>query len=255
MSSSFDYKNTLLGACSGVTSAVIFQPFDVVKTLVQKNKAQNTYKGFNYLIKHTYLNNGIRGFYAGTHISVFRVLPGAGVYFYALPFLDSISQTSSKTTHLLNGLLARGCASIITLPFAVVKTNIEASNEKLSTTCSSIYHKYGLKGFYRGLLPTILRDAPNSGIYYMLYRAFNSNNFNNPYLTFFNSVQAATIALLLTHPFDVLKTKQQLLTNVSKSNIRVFIFKHAFDGFFLRAIRKCFGTATTWTIYESLKFT
>jgi solute carrier family 25 protein 38 len=74
----------------------------------------------------------------------------------------------------------------------------------------SIYTHEGLRGLTCGLLPTILRDAPFSGIYYMVLmelKYLNLPGFSHVGNTFISGVIAGSLASVLVHPADVVKTK------------------------------------------------
>lgn len=68
-------------------------------------------------------------------------------------------------------------SSIATCPLDVVKTTLQAQSaprgkdgyEGVSKTCLRIYRQSGLRGFYRGLGPTIAGYLPTWGIYFTVY--------------------------------------------------------------------------------------
>lgn len=82
----------------------------------------------------------------------------------------------------------------------------------------SIYRLEGMRGLTCGLIPTLLRDAPFSGLYLMMYTSskkavgkdlMESPSFG-PYVRFSCGIVAGIGASLVTQPFDVIKTKMQL---------------------------------------------
>lgn len=68
-------------------------------------------------------------------------------------------------------------SSIATCPLDVVKTTLQAQSAKrgspgyegVTKTCLRIYRQSGLRGFYRGLGPTIGGYLPTWGIYFTVY--------------------------------------------------------------------------------------
>lgn len=75
---------------------------------------------------------------------------------------------------------------------------------------SSIYSHEGIRGLTCGLWPTILRDAPFSGIYYMVLmelKYFSLPGFNHVGNTFISGIIAGSVASVIVHPADVVKTK------------------------------------------------
>ncbi len=82
-----------------------------------------------------------------------------------------------------------------------------------------IAKREGFASLYSGLLPTIARDAPFSGIYFAAYTRLKVA-FASPLVvsavpaesvrTFGAGVCAGAVATVLTHPADVIKTRLQL---------------------------------------------
>lgn len=56
----------------------------------------------------------------------------------------------------------------------VVKTRMEAGNAQgyanTFHALSCIVKQEGVRGLFRGLVPTVLTNAPYSGLYFMIYR-------------------------------------------------------------------------------------
>jgi hypothetical protein len=92
----------------------------------------------------------------------------------------------------------------------------------------------GPSGLYRGLMPTVLTNAPFSALYYMIYTKLKvalgtwqtsssagsgSSGWNSTAINFVSGVCAATAATLLTQPTDVVRTRMQLgLPGTAKGN-------------------------------------
>ena len=71
--------------------------------------------------------------------------------------------------------MARTTATTLLLPLVVVKTKIEfgTHNNMISAT-RDIYRNNGLKGFWKGLAPTIARDGSYSALFFVFYREIQS---------------------------------------------------------------------------------
>ncbi|GLC76917.1 hypothetical protein PLESTF_001855300 [Pleodorina starrii] len=79
---------------------------------------------------------------------------------------------------------------------------------------SSIVRTEGVRGLFRGLWPTVLTNAPYSGLYYMFYtrlkEGFSGEGRPQVAVNFASGVVAAVAATLLTQPADVVRTRMQL---------------------------------------------
>eukprot|EP00798_Chlamydomonas_sp_ICE-L_P024144 gene24144-9730_t len=75
----------------------------------------------------------------------------------------------------LAGGSARGLTAILLCPVTVVKTRMEYSSPtatKYSGTASALYSiatTEGVRGLFKGLVPTVITNAPFSALYYMFY--------------------------------------------------------------------------------------
>jgi len=67
------------------------------------------------------------------------------------------------------------CLSAISItPLSLIKTRYEGMENRVSITgvISDIYTRTGIKGFYRGVISTLIRDIPFSGIQFLIYKSF-----------------------------------------------------------------------------------
>lgn len=121
---------------------------------------------------------------------------------------------------MLAAAIARSIACLTFLPFTVVKTKFEAlgSSRTYTNTFNAIFNIYKNEGFrslYRGAIPTLLRDVPNSSIYFGFYtqlKPFLENTFDSKHsiiINFSAGMLSGFMATLITHPFDVMKSKLQ----------------------------------------------
>ena len=71
------------GALSGTCSTVILQPFDLIKTRIQQSPNTSLYQAAKVIVK----TEGISGFWTGVTPSLWRTVPGIGLYFSWVCFL------------------------------------------------------------------------------------------------------------------------------------------------------------------------
>lgn len=217
---------------------------------------------------------------------------------------DASSNTStlaklSTTGNLLTGAVARVTVGFILSPVTVVKARFESSNFSAATertllsSMREIRAQSGFRGFFQGFTATALRDAPYAGLYLALYEACKTNlaglsrsmdgglGTGNWMVVSASGLLAGTLATLLTHPFDIIKTRMQttpadtlhqialahdpkstLSPSVLRDSLKPSVWgmtKHLWassgprallDGLGLRCARKAASSAIGWSIFE-----
>lgn len=165
------------------------------------------------------------------------------------------------------GFSARCITVSVLMPFNVLKTRIESGQYKYTTLThglSDIYRLEGWKVLCRGWTPTILRDAPFSALYFMIFIKLKNiallGELDNkqPLFIFGCGLLAGGLASCITQPFDVIKTSQQLSKKKLLLIDAIIIIKQKygiagyFKGLSLRVLRRSLMAAMTWTVYEKL---
>ena len=93
--------------------------------------------------------------------------------------------------------------------------------QRMSQAFHQIYAREGLRGLSCGLAPTLIRDAPYSGLYLMFYTQLkrrvggalldeDAGATVAGAVNFSCGLSAGFLASLVTHPADVVKTRMQL---------------------------------------------
>ncbi|KAI5075327.1 hypothetical protein GOP47_0009403 [Adiantum capillus-veneris] len=272
---------------AGFATTVLLQPFDVVKTHIQGSHTLPP-PGIRESVRLIVARQGISGLWAGTTPAFLRVGLGAGLYFSMLNPILSILSTgnlaASSTTEYLHkklptsdvlaaGAITTSITTFVVCPITVLKTRMEyeaMSGVRYPNTMKAlvlIARTEGLKGLYSGLVPTILRDAPYSGLYLLLYSTTRrtisewQDSRRSPHMpvNFLAGAIAGASATILTHPPDVIRTKLQLENREYSSiisSIRHVYQVHGIRGFFAgvlpRAGRRALHQAFAWTIFFEL---
>lgn len=317
-----EYLNALSsGALSGTLTAITFQPFDVMKTRQQQKSLITKVPSLNYLVKTIWRESGIGGLWRGTSASILRVAPGAGINFWCIsvlmenhirfssciPFTSLHSNNGPSPLYCaLAGAVSRGIAVSLLSPVAVIKTRMESSlyaqgkvGKGVVGVAQHIITKETLGSFYKGLIPTLVRDIPFSGLYLGFYsagRRFFTNYANegetirqiynrtaptseqeltedNPDIkpklhaahVILSAAFAAFCASILTHPPDVIRTRQQLPAYqhdnpscLSKRSIRLTVqdmvktegWNTFWRGAYARLTKRTLSTVLVWTLFD-----
>ena len=128
-------------------------------------------------------------------------------------------------------------------------------------TCAKyIFKKEGIKGLYRGLTATALRDVPSYGVYFLAYEKLKNLSSNPQSISaqFIAGGLAGVIAWASCYPFDIVKSIIQSNSNPEcKKIISTFIFNWRKEGlgFFMRGfnatiLRAIPCNAVCFVVYE-----
>ncbi|KPM04870.1 hypothetical protein NH340_JMT00903 [Sarcoptes scabiei] len=294
-------KSFVIGAFSGTCSTLLFQPFDLIKTRVQNaqfsivsevhssttaatNFRSTSANRFIPILSDVIKNEQIIGLWRGTVPSLFRCVPGLGIHFCCLDTLQNHFCPNHKPTPLQAisfGMVSRSIASVLLIPATVVKTRYESGVFKYRNLTDALRHTYrsdGVRGLCSGLLPTLMRDAPFSGLYFLFYSQLkqlipndqnelkylpkqysNSTILSSSSLTFLCGLSAGLLASMVTQPMDVIKTRMQLKPQEYSSFIRTTFlmikkekFRNLFAGLLPRMMRRTLMASMSWTVYEQM---
>lgn len=161
------------------------------------------------------------------------------------PSLSAVTAQSLYAS-LLAGALARGISATLVTPLELVRTRLQASSRSqasLTSILRGLWVEIRTTSFrsgggplilWRGLTPTLWRDVPFSAIYFAGYEAGkrsltggglgegNASGSGEEFgVAFVSGAVSGSIAALLTHPFDVVKTRLQTQGTQSESNGRL----------------------------------
>lgn len=150
---------------------------------------------------------------------------------------------STASCNLVSGSFVRATAVLLFLPLTVQKTRKEGGlNFDLSFKTMRQHYRISL-------VPVLVRDAGNSGIYYMFYQMLK-HDFNLNITT--SAALSAGISTIITQPFDVIISQRQLF-NRNISFHELITSKTMFTGLGPRLIRRPISSTITWCIFEYLR--
>ncbi|KAH0566365.1 hypothetical protein GP486_000223 [Trichoglossum hirsutum] len=170
----------LAGAFAGVTNSVISGPIEHVRIRLQTQPhgAARLYNGPIDCIRKLSIHQGIlRGLYRGEVVTVLREAQAYGVWFLTFEYLMNSDARRNKVERkdipswkvATYGGLAGEALWLWSYPFDVVKSKMQSDgfggNQKFSSMrdCfSQTFRNEGLRGFWKGIGPTLLRAMPVS---------------------------------------------------------------------------------------------
>lgn len=136
---------------------------------------------------------------------------------------------------MLKGFITGTISTFFTLPFQVLNTNMITMNNKnrtisLKNMIKTIYNKEGLKGFYRGLIPNLLRIPIGDAIFFSTLELSqrilkNHLHLNKTLCYMISSSLGMTFECIVVNPILVIATRSEKLE--SKQNNNVFKAFHS----------------------------
>ncbi|KAK7205377.1 mitochondrial carrier domain-containing protein [Myxozyma melibiosi] len=173
------------GTAAGLANSVLAGPIEHVRIRLQTqtNTVPKQFSGPLDVIKQLRQASGFAGIFRGITPTFWREGHGMGIYFLTYEYLVNrdMRENGIKRTDIPGWRLCiyGGCAGysvwLTAYPFDVVKSKmqtdaIDPSQRKYSSTLDCFrktFQTSGVKGFFRGFVPTILRAAPvNASTFY-----------------------------------------------------------------------------------------
>ncbi|KAI9295407.1 mitochondrial protein [Neoconidiobolus thromboides FSU 785] len=165
----------LSGALSGLANTIVAGPVEHIRIKQQMDRGIKNQSPIQ-LIKHIYRHHGIKGIYHGQILTMIRDFQAYGIYFSIYELLiqshinqnNLINRTQIPMTYVASyGILAGFGYWLSSYPIDVIKTNIQADklgkDKKLNSAwqcANNILKEQGIKGFFKGLTPCLLRTIP-----------------------------------------------------------------------------------------------
>ncbi|KAF2356904.1 Mitochondrial substrate/solute carrier [Trinorchestia longiramus] len=181
----------LAAAQAGVFTLLLTNPIWVVKTRLclqydnvssSSSSANNNlrYNGMMDAFNKTYKTEGIRGLYKGLVPGLFGVSHGALQFMayeelklaYNVHFNRPPSSKLTTGEYLTCAALSKLFAAVTTYPYQVMRSRMQdqhAHYANLRACIAFTWRHHGVRGFYRGLVPNLLRVVPATAITFVVY--------------------------------------------------------------------------------------
>jgi len=283
----------LSGASSGFAATLILQPFDFLKTQLQKDDSSRSRRTSVVRVARGIMaSDGFLGLWRGSTASLIRNVPGIAMYMTGLsrvrsamansPYFSAVRTTSpsehsstlprlSTAGNLIAGATTRVGIGFLLNPFSVLKARYESNMYAYPSFLTGLASlvRDGPSELFRGFTASALRDAPYAGIFVVFYESIKqesnrlvppSSGVSTAVVHSFSAATAGAVATLVTHPFDVIKTKIQVrqeeryhgFLRTVKTVWKQRGVSGFFDGASLRLSRKVASSAIGWAVYEGL---
>jgi solute carrier family 25 (mitochondrial phosphate transporter), member 23/24/25/41 len=144
------------------------------------------------VVKNLYSEIGIRGFYRGATPALIGIFPYVGTLSLIIGIDLAVFETL-KTTYINSkyhtseqvpmpiimsmGMISGSCGALVCYPLSLIRTRLQAqgtlSHPIVYTNSSDVIRKThtreGLRGFYKGLAPSLAKVLPAVSISYVVY--------------------------------------------------------------------------------------
>jgi len=171
------HKKIAAGILSGGLSCFIVSPFDLVQTRMQDSEFKKRYNGIGDWLKQIYSKAGVRGFFGGIGLNLFRnsVMNAAELTTY-----DSARQYVLFNTllpdapylYLFYGMAAGVVGSFVSQPIDILKTRVMNNPDLYKNGWH--WFKMTLKNdgvlkFYSGITPFMVRAVGFNSFFFLFY--------------------------------------------------------------------------------------
>uniref|UniRef100_U5EXE6 Putative mitochondrial carnitine-acylcarnitine carrier protein n=1 Tax=Corethrella appendiculata TaxID=1370023 RepID=U5EXE6_9DIPT len=213
-----DFVAGCLGGCAGI---LVSYPFDTVKVHLQTQDHRNpVYRGTWHCLKTIVGKDSVRGLFRGMTSPLAGV---AAVNAIVFGVYGNVQRTSTDPnsiySHFLAGSIAGLAQSVVCSPMELIKTRLQLQNNQNSLVqkfknpleCTQhIYRNEGVRGIFRGLTITAVRDTPAFASYFVSYELMIRLVTNpTPFHILMAGGLAGTISWICTFPIDTVKSRLQ----------------------------------------------
>jgi hypothetical protein len=170
---------------AGGAAAVVGCPADVALVRMQSGKWP-AYRNVVHALKSMYVSEGLRSWYKGLGALVIRGMMVTSGQFITYDILSKELKARRLSTYavsVVSGLSAAMVATVLSVPADVVKSRYMNSHAyKSSLDCLVQCCKVeGVRGLYKGFLPTYVRGAPQVTIMWVCYEQYSKVYDNMPF--------------------------------------------------------------------------
>ncbi|CAL5227698.1 g10706 [Coccomyxa viridis] len=184
----------LSGAAAGSAATIASYPFDTLRTILAAQGKPPVYNGMLDAARGVISRQGFRGLYSGLNVTLVEIIPYAALQFGLYDLFTAAAARSHSTEpgkaqqrweRFFCGLAAGMMAKLGTHPLDVAKKRFQVAGlersiaygarvrpesvASLPACLAHMYSKEGIRGLYKGSLPSILKAAPSAAVTFTAY--------------------------------------------------------------------------------------
>ncbi|ORY37597.1 mitochondrial thiamine pyrophosphate carrier 1 [Rhizoclosmatium globosum] len=266
-------QNAASGALAGVISRLVIAPLDVVKIRFQLQTTSPSvkpkYRGITQSLILIAREEGLRALWKGNWPAEYLYLTYGALQF--LVYHETMPLLASSTSSFLNptaqsvvaGAFAGSIATLGTYPLDLLRTRFAMQGttkvyQSLIGACGEIGRTEGIRGFYRGVWPSILQIAPYMGIMFGTQGAVEKwfESIQSPYWVhawdhFLSGGVAGIVSKTAVMPFDVVRKRLQV-QGPSRTLYVLSDIPHYANSGFLACARQIIAQEGVHALYKGL---
>lgn len=174
------------GGTAGAVAQTAIYPMDLVKTRIQTFVCEGgRVPSLRTLSRDIWVQEGPRAFYRGLVPSLLGIIPYAGIDLAAYESFKDMSKKYIIHDGEPGPLVQLGCGTVsgalgatCVYPLQVVRTRMQAQRHNADAAYNGMADVFrrtfqceGLRGFYKGIFPNLLKVVPSASITYLVYES------------------------------------------------------------------------------------
>lgn len=186
------YKSFVVGSVAGAFATVVTYPLDMLRTrFAVQTEDKRVYKSLRQATGAIYARDGFKGFYAGLRPTMVEIIPYAALQFASYEWARNRVMKSSES-NTVTPLQTLGVASfagltskLLTLPLDVTRKKFQVQGQFSKADAPPVYTSVlhalgrtwrheGVRGLFRGWVPSLMKAIPNAGITFFVYEESRS---------------------------------------------------------------------------------
>nr|BAN21060.1 mitochondrial uncoupling protein, putative [Riptortus pedestris] len=177
----FILKSLLAGGVAGMCSKSAVAPLDRIKILLQAHNAHYSHLGVFSGIREVVRKESLLALYKGNGAQMVRVFPYAATQFTSFELYSQMFRnllgSQSHLGKLLSGSCAGATAVALTYPLDTIRARLafqvaQRYSGILHAATSIFKEEGGVRGLYRGFLPTLCGMIPYAGFSFYCFEMF-----------------------------------------------------------------------------------
>ncbi|XP_042562285.1 mitochondrial thiamine pyrophosphate carrier [Clupea harengus] len=179
------------GGLSACSATVAVQPLDTLRTRFAAQGEPKIYRNLRHAVFTMYQTEGLFTFYRGLIPTLVAVFPYAGLQFFSYNVLKSLTgPQNSEFKGGLQSLMCGSCSGVIsktfTYPFDLFKKRLQVAGFEEARKHFGQVRTYqgfldcvvrigkeeGVRGFFKGLYPSLVKAAVSTGLTFFSYEVF-----------------------------------------------------------------------------------